>query len=49
MVAMASTIVVVTDVPYATAWTVMMAVVAGLVFALCWFMLPPSRRLRNRS
>jgi Family of unknown function (DUF6328) len=48
-VAMASTIFVVPDVLYDTAWAVVMAVVAGLVFALCWFMLPTSRRLKNRS
>jgi len=48
-VAMSSTIFVVTDVLYDTTWAVVMAVAAGLVFALCWFVLPTSRRVRNRS
>jgi predicted membrane channel-forming protein YqfA (hemolysin III family) len=47
--AMASTIFVVTDVLYDTAWAVVIAVVAGLVFALCWFVLPTGRRVKRHS
>jgi hypothetical protein len=46
-VAMASTIFVVTDLLYETAWAVIVAVVAGVVFALFWFVLPTSRRVKN--
>jgi uncharacterized BrkB/YihY/UPF0761 family membrane protein len=46
---MASTIFVVTDVLYDTAWAVVIAVVAGLVFALCWFVLPTGRRVKRHS
>jgi Family of unknown function (DUF6328) len=48
-VAMASTIFVVTDVLYDTAWAVVVSVTGAVVFALCWFVLPATRRLRNRS
>jgi Family of unknown function (DUF6328) len=41
--AMTATIFVVTDVLYDTAW----AVIAGLVFALFWFVWPTTRRLRH--
>ena len=47
--AMASTIFVVTDVLYDTPWAVVMAIVAAVVFALFWFLLPASRRVRGRS
>jgi Family of unknown function (DUF6328) len=47
--AIVSTIFVVTDVLYDTAGAVVTAVGAGLVFALCWFVLPASRRLKHRS
>lgn len=47
--AMASTIFVVTDVLYDTAWAVVMAIVAAFVFALFWFLLPASRRVRSNS
>jgi hypothetical protein len=48
-VAMASTIFVVTDVLYDTAWAVLTAVVTGLMFVLFWFALPGGRRLMDRS
>jgi hypothetical protein len=48
-VAMASTIFVVTDVLYDTAWAVIVAVVDGVVFALFWFVLPTSRCVKNGS
>jgi Kef-type K+ transport system membrane component KefB len=48
-IAMASAIFVVTDVLYDTAWAVVTATVAGLVFALYWFVFPTTRRVRNRS
>jgi Family of unknown function (DUF6328) len=47
--AMASTIFVVTDVLYDTAWAVVMAIVAAFVFALFWFVFPASRRVRRGS
>jgi VIT1/CCC1 family predicted Fe2+/Mn2+ transporter len=46
-VAIASTIFVVTDVLYDTAWAVVTAIIASVVFALCWFVLPTSRRVQN--
>jgi hypothetical protein len=48
-VAMTSTIFVVTDVLYDTAWAVLTAVVAGVMFVLCWFALPVGRRLTDSS
>jgi hypothetical protein len=47
--AMTSTIFVVTDVLYDTAWAVLTAVVTGGMFVLCWFALPVGRRLTDRS
>jgi hypothetical protein len=49
MVAIASTIFVVTDVLYDTAWAIVIAVIAALVFALFWFVLPTTRRIGKRS
>jgi hypothetical protein len=45
--AMTATIFVVTDVLYDTSWAVVTAVIAGLVFALFWFVWPTTRRLRH--
>jgi predicted neutral ceramidase superfamily lipid hydrolase len=47
--AIVSTVFVVTDVLYDTAWAVVTAVAAGVVFALCWFVLPAGRRVTRRS
>jgi predicted membrane channel-forming protein YqfA (hemolysin III family) len=47
--AMTATIFVVTDVLYDTPWAVVTAVIAGVVFALFWFVWPTTRRLRHRS
>jgi predicted membrane channel-forming protein YqfA (hemolysin III family) len=47
--AMTATIFVVTDVLYDTPWAVVTAVIAGIVFALFWFVWPTTRRLRHRS
>jgi predicted membrane channel-forming protein YqfA (hemolysin III family) len=46
--AMTATIFVVTDVLYDTPWAVVTAVIAGVVFALFWFVWPTTRRLRHR-
>jgi amino acid transporter len=48
-VAMTATIFVVTDVLYDTAWAVVTAAVAAIVFALFWFVWPTTRRLKHRS
>jgi hypothetical protein len=48
-VAIASTIFVVTDVLYDRAWAVVTGAAAVVVFALLWFVLPTSRRLKQRS
>jgi hypothetical protein len=45
--AMTATIFVVTDVLYDTSWAVVTAVIAGVVFALFWFVWPTTRRLRH--
>lgn len=47
--AMTATIFVVTDVLYETAWALMTAAVAAVLFALLWFLLPTSRRFRHHS